>query len=128
MSSIRLSEKHGVNPSVEQCFYCMKDVGVILFGKMKEDKEAPRQVCLGPNSEPCTECKEWMEQGVILVSVDEEKSDDPENPWRTGGWIVVVDKAIRDMVQPEELAETILEQRFAFVPDTAWEMLGLPRG
>jgi hypothetical protein len=69
--SIKLSEKHGVNPSIEQCFVCMKDVGVVLFGKVKGDQEAPRRVCFGPNSEPCDECKGYMKQGVILISVRE---------------------------------------------------------
>ena len=80
--SIQLSPQHGVNPSVEQCFVCMKDVGVVLFGRMRGDAEAPRKVCL-PNREPCDECKGYMDQGVILISVDESKTDDPQNPWRS---------------------------------------------
>ncbi len=71
---LRVSEKHGVNPAVEQCFTCMKDVGVVLFGKLKGDVEAPLKVCLGHDSEPCYECKKYMKMGIILISVDEDKS------------------------------------------------------
>jgi hypothetical protein len=122
-----LSPEHGLNPSLEQCFVCMKDVRVILFGRMKGDAEAPRRVCL--DKEPCADCKKWMEQGVVLISVDEEKSKgDMQNPYRTGGWIVVRDDFIERVVQPEELRKAILKKRMAFIPDEAWDMLGLPRG
>lgn len=30
MGGIRVSKKHGVNPSLEQCFICMKEVGVSI--------------------------------------------------------------------------------------------------
>ena len=44
---IRLSEKHGVNPSVMLCFLCGESYGVALLGKHKDehshDAEAPRE-------------------------------------------------------------------------------------
>lgn len=122
--SIRLSDRFGVNPSIETCFFCGKDKGLILFGKLKDDVEAPRQICM--NHEPCDECVGFMKQGVILISVDESKTDDPQNPWRSGCGVVVSEDFIRRTVQPE-LAEQILKQRVSFVPDEAWDLLGLPR-
>lgn len=123
---IRLSPKHGVNPSLDQCFYCMEDKGIVLFGAMKGDAEAPRKICM--DKEPCSQCKELMEQGVILISVDEDKTEDMNNPWRTGGWCVVKEDFIKRVFQPKELVQRVLEQRCAFMPDDAWDMLGLPRG
>ena len=127
MGSIRVSKKHGVNPSLEQCFICMKEVGVVLFGELKGDVEAPRKVCLGPNSEPCAECKGWMEKGIILISVDESKSKDMQNPWRSGGFIVVTEDYVRRVLTPEML-DGVLEKRAAFIPDGIWDLIGLPRG
>jgi hypothetical protein len=121
---IRLSEKHGVNPGLEQCFVCMKDVGVVLFGRMKDDAEAPRRVCI--SKEPCAECKKLMEQGVILVSV-QNNSADPQNPYRTGGFVVMSENAVHRIFQPPEFAEQLLLQRFGFLEDEAWDKLGLPR-
>lgn len=134
--SILLSPKHGLNPFIPKCFYCLKDKNeIILAGKMKpqkdargnvidRDPEAPRNVVM--DMEPCDECKGFMEQGVILVSVrDEEQS---ENPYRTGGWVVLKAEAVQKIIQPPELVQHILERRFAFVPDDAWDMIGLPRG
>ena len=132
--SIKLSPQHGVNPSVEQCFVCMKDVGVVLFGKMKGDAEAPRQVCLGPSSPPCTECQGHMEKGVIIISVRD--GEEPEednvgnwNPYRTGGWCVVTDDFIKRVIKDDpELRDSILKKRMVFMPDEVWGWLELPRG
>lgn len=68
--SITLSEKHGVNPALEVCFLCEKDIGVVLFGQLPEDKEAPKKVCLG---HICEECEERLknEKKVIFIEVDE---------------------------------------------------------
>lgn len=125
--SIRLSKKHGVNPSLEQCFFCMEPKGLILFGRLRgEDKEAPRQIYL--NKEPCDKCKGWMDKGVLLISVNEKLSDDMENPYRSGGWCVVSEDCIRRMFIPKERADDVLERRAAFVSDEAWDKVGLPRG
>lgn len=143
---VYLSEKHGANPSLDQCFYCMKNKGLILFGRLRQsqvkalresglmddksasenDPEAPRRICM--DYVPCHECAELMETGVILISVDEKKSTDQKNPYRSGGWVVVKEETIRRIVSPPELAEDILKRRAAFLPDAVWDALGLPRG
>lgn len=123
--SIRLSPAHGVNPSLDVCFFCMKPRGVALFGMMRGDREAPREVCM--DHEPCDTCKKWMEQGVVLISVDEKKTEDKQNPYRSGGFCVVKEDFIRRAVVPQELAEDICKKRVAFIPDDAWDALGLPK-
>lgn len=69
MSGIRLSKKHGVNPTLGVCFYCGEDSGEIaLLGKLKNDAEAPRRMAL--NYIPCKKCEEHMNSGVTLIEVD----------------------------------------------------------
>jgi hypothetical protein len=120
--SIRLSEKHGVNPSLAICFFCGKDTGeIILPGRLPGDAEAPRRAVWG--YEPCPQCAQFMGQGVILISVRAEE----RNPDRTGGWVVVTDDFITRALTPEA-AGSILKARVAFVSDAAWDKLGLPRG
>lgn len=73
--SITLSEKYGVNPSIELCLTCGKEMGVVLFGNSyKEDgveKEAPKQICIG---NLCEECMEIVHKGGIwVVPVDDNK-------------------------------------------------------
>jgi hypothetical protein len=121
-----LSPKHGVNSSIEKCFFCNGDKGVILFGRLRDDAEAPRAVVI--NYEPCDTCKGYMQQGIILISVDEKKTDDMKNPWRSGGWVVVKDALIERAVSSVELRDDILKKRVAFLPDEVWDRFGLPRG
>jgi hypothetical protein len=93
-NSIPVSKEHGVNPSVQVCFYCKKSIGIILFGKLHEtkmkemfgkefaerhlkhedprDTAAPREVVL--DLEPCEDCAVFYphaKEGVFLVECDE---------------------------------------------------------
>lgn len=123
--SIRMSPKHGVNPSVAVCFYCNEDTGeLILPGMLRGDKEAPARAVW--DRVPCDKCKQHMRDGVILISVRDGESGD--NPYRTGGWCVVTDAYIRRVVTETDLAEDICSKRVAFIPDEAWDLMGLPRG
>lgn len=121
--SIRLSEKYGVNPSVAICWICGADNGeVILAGRMKNDAEAPRRAVW--DKYPCAECRTFMEQGIIFVSVMD--GSEGNNPCRTGKFAVIREDAVRRMVTPAELRDAIIKKRVAFVPDSAWARLGLP--
>lgn len=117
-----MSDRSHVGMSV--CFYCGKDDAVILHRRLAQ--VLPRRAVY--DKRPCKECASHMEQGVILISVDEEKSGgDMKNPYRTGGFAVVRDEAIERMVNPPELRKQILEARVAFIPDEVWKHLGLPQ-
>lgn len=120
---IRLSPKYGVNPMVTLCFYCQESMDVALLGRLKDDAEAPRQAVI--DMEPYDKCAGYMEQGVILISV-RDGDDETDNPYRTGGWVVVIDEVIHRMID-EQVAEEIVKRRMAFVPDDAWDKIGLPR-
>ena len=125
-NTIRLSPKHGVNPMVMQCFYCGGDAGIALLGLLKGDAEAPRKAVL--DQRPCQKCEDLMEQGIMLISVDEARTTDRENPYRTGKLCVIKDEALERITQSRELFEQIAKRRVAFVPDDAWAKLGLPEG
>ena len=119
--SIQLSKKYGVNPSIPVCYFCNQEKNeLILAGRMKEDAEAPRKAVW--NMIPCDKCKEFMKQGIILISVKD--GEGGRNPYRTGGWVVVKEEAAKRM-----FGETnrILETRVGFLEDTAWDTIGLPR-
>jgi len=117
-NSIKLSEKHGVNPMIPTCFYCNKEKNeIILFGKLPYDEKAPMTGVI--NMEPCDECKGYMEMGIILVSV---RNGEPhDNPYRTGGWVVMKEEAAK------QIFNTLGKNRFVFVEDEAWDQLQLPR-
>lgn len=63
--SLRLSPKHGANPSLLICFWCEEPQGVALLGKInEEDSEAPPQ-CIA-SYEPCDSCNKKFDEGVTF--------------------------------------------------------------
>jgi len=125
--SIRVSPKHGVNPMLVTCYVCGEDTGELaLLGALPGDAEAPRRAAL--DKAPCAKCRERMAVGVIFISCLAQARDDDE-PYRTGGWVVVRREAVERMgIRPPELARAILDKGVAFVDDQTWDALGLPRG
>ena len=101
---ILLSEKHGVNPSIDICFYCGESKGIILFGKLKGDAEAPRECCT--SVEPCDKCKEKYNDYLLIV----EKPSVEEDP--TGRWFAIKKDAV-----PAEYAKS----RVAFMLSEEFE-------
>jgi len=123
--SIKLSERYGVNPAIPKCYYCNEDKNLlILVGRLPGDAEAPQGRVW--DKEPCDKCQEWMKQGIILVSVDESKTEDRGNPWRTGGWVVIREEAFRRMFSGD-IVERVCKSRFCFVPDEVWDQVGFER-
>jgi len=91
--SIRLHPEYGVNPTIPTCFYCGESKNeIILLGpaskKITGQDEAPMH---GPvfDLEPCDKCREYMNQGIILIGVDEARIHNKDDPWRTGEFLVV---------------------------------------
>jgi hypothetical protein len=121
-SSIRLSDKHGVNPSLMVCFYCGDDYGVALLGHCKGDAEAPRRAVF--EMTPCPTCEGHMKLGVIFIETLE---DDPVNPSRTGRIVVIKEEAVREIIK-EPLLTEVLKMRATFVSSSAWKTIGLPQG
>jgi hypothetical protein len=130
--SLRLSSKHGANPSVQKCFWCGGDIGVVLFGAMKGDAEAPRAVVL--SYEPCDSCKAMMDRGVTLVEVTERPplsnpGQDPiqANPpaYPTGRWSVITREAAGRLFRPQALVDQVVKVGRAWLDVETYELLGL---
>jgi hypothetical protein len=119
--SIRLSEKHGLNPCLGQCYLCGGDTNEIaLMGRLKKDAEAPRRAVV--SMEPCDKCKGYMQMGIIMISVRENDQD-----YRTGGWCVLKEEVIPRMGMQPEMEAAVLKKRVCFISDDVWDQLGLPR-
>lgn len=119
--NIRLSEKHGLNPSIPVCYYCGEAKNeVALLGRLPGDEEAPRYCCL--DKQPCDKCQELLEKGVMFIKV----RDGAEGPnlERLGLILVIRDNALHKVVKEPALSR-ILKQRVAFVDETTWNYLGL---
>jgi CRISPR/Cas system-associated protein Cas10 (large subunit of type III CRISPR-Cas system) len=111
--SIRLSPKHGVNPGIDQCPICGNDVGIVLFGLLPNDKEAPHKSVI--TNTVCQQCNEHMKIGIIAIEADTSLTTDRRNPYRTGRIFVLKESAIKKLITNEELQESILEKRVTYI-------------
>lgn len=129
---IRLSPKHGLNPSLSPCHICGAEKNeIIIAGKITipanrpggpaVDAEAPKAAIW--NNTPCDTCIELMKQGVILIEVLNDEQPEDGNPFRTGRQLVVKDAAILKIVNPTDLAANIIRARMAYVPVEAFETI-----
>lgn len=124
--SIRISPKHGLNPSITTCFFCGKDTGVALLGRMKDDAEAPHHIIV--DYEPCDDCKAIMAQGITLLEATNTPPapDMPpvqKNTWLTGRYMVIREPAFRNIINDPELAENIIKAGKAFIDPQTFEAL-----
>lgn len=125
--NIRISEKHGVNPTIPICFWCGKQKNEIaLLGKLKGDVEAPHNCVL--DYEPCEECKKKWALGVALLGTRKKPLNDTLPPiknssseilYPTGQWIVITKEAAKryfgEVATEEEIEKTdrvLVEQEF----------------
>lgn len=113
MSGITISKKYGVNPSVEVCHICGKEMGVVLFGTSFKDEngktaEAPRKVSLGHT---CDECSRIIKDGGVFF-IEVRDGERGSNPYRTGR-LWAVKKEAADRVFPDHKAVNFVEQQIA---------------
>ena len=114
---IPLSPKHGVNPSLLICSWCMTEsTGVALLGRLKpDDREAPHKMLDAPSRDslgpPCTKCKVLSEKGIFIF-----ESPTPRLSDRTGRYIVITRDACTRLFKPHLLISDILERGAALVP------------
>lgn len=119
--SIRVSEKHGVNPSIAVCYLCGEDTGeIVMPGKLPGDAEAPRRAVW--HKEPCPKCQEHMTQGIILIGVRGNFFNGKE-PDRSGHFLVVRDEWVSRSVTDAALASDILRKRMAYIPEELAKMM-----
>lgn len=118
--NIRISQKHGVNPTIPVCFWCGKEKNEIaLLGKLPGDAEAPRSTWLVGDYEPCDACKAIFEQGIHLIeAADHPIIHEKQPPWHgaypTGRHLVLKERAIRSIFA-QETAEELCKRKVGFL-------------
>ena len=129
---IRLSEKHGVNPSMSVCFWCGEDDGtILLLGKINRtirgvsDPEAPRRMVA--SREPCADCQAKMVLGVTFIEVDIVEGNEPSMDNATGRWWVLREEAVDRMGLDPTLNETIRKAGCTMIDKKVVEILGFDR-
>ena len=70
----------------------------------------------------CDTCKEASKIGVGLIQVDEAKTTDQTDPWRTGKVTFIKDEAYLHIFGTDKLPE----RKLAYLTIEAWDKIGLP--
>lgn len=98
-AGVRLSPKHGVNPTLTVCFWCGEERGdIALLGRIggKLDLEAPRHAVV--DFEPCDCCKAKMASGFTLMEAttapnEVSSAQIQRGVYPTGRWCVIKPEA-----------------------------------
>ena len=135
---IRLSPKHGLNPSLGVCFWCGEDDGTILLLGMRGGYDLPAPPRCIAGYAPCPKCIENRKLGITLIEVDQGPTSKsgklpPLNGpnaginavYPTGRWCVLKETAIAKAFQPAATVEDILRRRVAYVDSETADKLGL---
>jgi len=121
----------GVALTKRACFTCGKIADAEIVMNTVVDKVAAERVnkmngaVIGWFKEPCKECQEHMQKGIIIVTIDPKLTTDKNNPHRTGGFFLVTEDYIKRIVDTnKELLTDILKKRYTFMEHQVAEAFG----
>lgn len=81
--------------------------------------------CIGYSEELCDKCKEYCDLGLLIIEIDEEKSE-PNNPYRTGSlWVIGNDS---DLAKHLLTTNFIINKggcKFVFIDKEVTKQIGL---
>jgi hypothetical protein len=124
--------KLGVALTKLACVVCNKKLdGDILMNtrltkSMAEKVEAMHGQVTGFADKPCPECLETIGEGIWIIEVNEQLTDDYENPYRTGRQWGVTKDFMEHVVNDEDMLKATLKKQACFMPMQACRELGLP--
>lgn len=110
-TGLKLSPKHGLNPTISVCFWCGEEKGEIaLLGhigdaRKGEDIEANMHTVI--NYEPCPACLAKMDSGFTVVEATTSPNNTTSVPiqdgiYPTGRFVVIKPEAARRIFRIDE--------------------------
>lgn len=129
--SIKLSDKHGVNPTLGVCFWSGKPTGELaLLGRLPGDEKAARNSVL--SYDPCDEVAKMWARGVVFIEVTHNPKYEGQPPidivqdlYPTGRWAVVDTSLIAKVMRDPKMIESIIAKGKCLVEKEVYERLGL---
>lgn len=128
MKDIKISPKHGLNPSVVICPCCGGEDGVALYGKLMDDAEAPRKVY---NHSPCQNCitkfEEYKQQGFVIFVIDDSFEDSKNNQNNMTPWMFFKEVHVvkREVAQRMFTDPSLVDKGAAFTCESTARSMGL---
>tara|TARA_Y100000310_G_C20681689_1_gene816360 strand:- start:135 stop:515 length:381 start_codon:yes stop_codon:yes gene_type:complete len=122
-----MKNKSNIEVALTKCFFCGEDSEIVINKTLtsyyaKKVKEMHSKVI---NKKPCNKCQGYMKKGIIVISTDKDKTEDEDNPYRTGGFWVIKDRAVKEMPMKDELKTSILKTRIMFLEHNLAKDMGL---
>ena len=124
---MRLSNKHGLNPTIPLCPYCGKPKNEIMLTGYEGEKWAkrnghpdgqmPMYVLVEGDIQPCDECKK------IGIAVVEVKGDADRE--LTGRRWLIKEEAIKKILADDPMLSSVLQKRIMLIPAEIAQNLGL---
>jgi len=111
--------KDGSFIAMTRCFVCGEGNEILLHRRFKDISELNNKAI---SKEPCQKCKEYIKQGIIVISVRDNEVDHA-NPYRTGGFWVIKDDAMKRMFPNIDFTKN----RILFLEDSACGKIGLQK-
>ena len=130
-NNIKLSPKHGLNPTIPVCAWCGEPKNEIaLMGQIGdrrkgEDLEAPKNCVL--DYEPCDHCKEQWSQGVAILEATTKRPEPYRPPMKQENCVDIY-PTMRMVVIRAESASQIFGQEMSagqkiLLEDEAFEQI-----
>lgn len=110
----------GVALVKEICPACTKEMDGPIILNTKLDKDEAENVekmhgqVIGFSETFCKHCQDYADKGIILIGIDESKSDDMRNPYRSGHFFVVKESWL-DNINDEKIVKQAKEKRMMYV-------------
>lgn len=127
-NNIKLSPKHGVNPTMPVCFWCGQPKNEIaLLGKLPDDAEAPKHIIM--DYEPCDACREIFGKGIHVIGVTEKPmvpnmfpiiSDEHNTLYPSGSMFVARPEWAERFLtanDQQDMVTDVLEKKALLLPD-----------
>ncbi len=115
--------REGKHVALTKCFFCGEDAHIVLHKRLGDVSEMHGKVC---SMEPCSKCAEHMKAGIILIGIDDAKSEKGwhrsngrenfiPNPYRTGAFCVIREEALDRIFNNPEYNAWAKRTRWIFV-------------
>jgi len=133
------TNESGPAVALTKCYFCGEDNTILVQSRNinVRDRRIESMHGMVVDMTPCSKCSDYMKQGVILITIDNAKSkpgwNKPEpgndrfipNPYRTGGFAVIKDEAVKRIFTPKEMADWAIKHRWMFIEHEAAVKMGL---
>ena len=124
--------------ALTKCFYCLEGDKILLNKTLTPHMASKVEKMNGCvlDMEPCPKCAEYMKQGIIFITIDDDKSEQDwnkphpgedhfiPNPYRTGGFAVIKEDA-EARFMPKEMTDFAIKHRYMFIEDAAAKKIGM---